>query len=1287
MDNNIKQSINAQILAWDWYDDEIETDDNINKNLIVRAYGRNGNDESVCINILNYLPTFYILYDPDWKKPGGRIKYGMERIIEHMTEKFKIYKDSIYSYQIVKRSDFYGFTNGEQKYFIEIKFKNMSAFTHYKYKYFQYQQNIYDLSRRRIIFKTYEANIHPMIRLIHDTNVNSVGWIQLDKYKKIKGRDKISHCQLEYNCNWKDIIPLNDKPEMAKFRIMGYDIETYCSIPDDFPIATRDGDSIIQIGMTMNYLNNNFCYHKHILTLNNTAQFSDDVTVECFDTERNLLLRFRDLIITLDPDIITGWNIFGYDWKYINARCNKLNIEHKFNKISKIKSHNCKWIENSSLSSKALGDNTLYYYETPGRINIDLMKIVQRDYKLASYSLDNVTAHFIRKNVSNINLDLDSNNIIITSENINGIREGQFIRLEYNDGIGDYKFMDGKKFEIIELTKNTIKVSINENINKNVLINDIGELQNQFNNKSIKIYWCQSKDDMKVFELFKLQKGDEYDRAIIAKYCIQDCELCNKLMEILQVMINNIGMAIVCNVPVQDIFGRGQGHKIQSLVSKFCKRENYIIPDHKRKNNNNNNNNNNNKVELSAIERQTEAIVNNINTKRKHDIMADDDGDDEGYEGAIVFDPKSGVYQTPVPVWDFSSLYPSSMILRNLSHEMFINPDDYNKYRNLEDYIIHTIEYHNKDGTKKICKFAEHKYGIKGLIPRILIELLNARKKYRAEGEKATDKFIKSIYDGRQLAYKLTANSLYGQTGAKTSPIYKKEIAASTTATGREMLQFSKYFVENIFAKILELISEGKKKEYNEYMNNIYKYYPHKIITNDIELTVHSCKDIDIPEDRFKYNYIGFETVNKNDICEKYFNNDEQNFNKYISVIENCDGDDRVWKKIIKQDLYKNNMEFRTFIDNIGYRTKRGMISRFYRTMRELFRGYSTEPNVIYGDTDSVFFVTNIKNKKTGEILKDKIALEKSIIMGIWGSILITTLLPPPMSMAYEKVLYPFAIVTKKRYVGNLYEKNPNKYYQKSMGIVLKRRDNANIVKIVCGAIINEIINKKDNDGAINITKKLLMDIIKGDFDIDKFVITKTLNRDYTGEIKEDIYENNKLIYKKGTEGKFKWDILKDCKQSHVMLAQRMAERNPGNKPQTNDRIPYIYYEQDIYKKIKYQGERIEHIDYAKQHNLKPDYLHYITNQIMNPCIDFLKLILKKDNEDDFTYAEKRATDIFNEYIIRDTNRRKGIKPIMSYLDGMSNENIKKNNINNKINLNKLFDNIDTNKKQKNKKK
>lgn len=54
----------------------------------------------------------------------------------------------------------------------------------------------------------------------------------------------------------------------------------------------------------------------------------------------------------------------------------------------------------------------------------------------------------------------------------------------------------------------------------------------------------------------------------------------------------------------------------------------------------------------------------------------------------------------------------------------------------------------------------------KGILPIILEELISARKRAKAELKEAKDPFVKAVLDGRQLALKISANSVYGFTGA-----------------------------------------------------------------------------------------------------------------------------------------------------------------------------------------------------------------------------------------------------------------------------------------------------------------------------------------------------------------------------------------------------------------------------------------------------------------------------------------------------------------------------------------
>lgn len=694
-------------------------------------------------------------------------------------------------------------------------------------------------------------------------------------------------------------------------------------------------------------------------------------------------------------------------------------------------------------------------------------------------------------------------------------------------------------------------------------------------------------------------------------------------MEKLQVLTNNIGMANVCHVPLSFIFLRGQGIKIYSLVAKKCKEENFLIKDlfknktrdqlkeeeeSRRKRFDKNYvkptkiiltkeelarlKEEKKRIESEArrlkknFEKNTKAIED-IRTKirilqkksdkypdrnekiafykhslevyenlfaeekRKYTTFKDEiekNAAEDGYEGATVFTPKIGKYDRPITVLDYASLYPSSMIQKNLCiSSLVIDP----QYDNLPDYNYTNVTYYHNDGKgSTTCRFAKPKDGTPGILPQILIELLNKRKEMRNKSEemaKAGNKFMFKVLDGLQLAYKVTANSLYGQTGSPVSAIYKKEIAASTTATGREQLTGAKRFVENIFGGLANFATSNNFKEYKKLCDYTFD-------TNLCEGELIFCN----------------------------YNLNTSKFNDYM-----------------KPPRYTNRDEF---------------IKWSFDEFNKILEDNVISPDIIYGDTDSVFIDYRMKNTVSGEYLQNKDGLKRAIKLGVLCSTLINLIQPDPQNLQYEKTLWPFIILSKKRYIGNLYEKNPDSFSQKSMGIVLKRRDNAPIVKIIVGGIVDQLINEQNLEGAKIFANKELSNILSGKYGLDKFIITKTL---------KGTYANRDSV-------------------AHAVLADRMTERDPGNKPQTNDRIPFAYIIPKNKTKNSKQGDFIEHKDFILENNLPIDYLFYITNQIMKPAVQFLSTVMDKPET------------IFFRHILIETNRRKKIRALGHYFGNKS---------------------------------
>ena len=143
------------------------------------------------------------------------------------------------------------------------------------------------------------------------------------------------------------------------------------------------------------------------------------------------------------------------------------------------------------------------------------------------------------------------------------------------------------------------------------------------------------------------------------------------------------------------------------------------------------------------------------------------------YEGAIVIDPERGYYTHPIATLDFASLYPSIMMAHNLCYTTLVPNHDAKKYN--KDEIEQTP---NGDWFIKSTKK-------KGILPIILEELIGARKKAKLELKTATDPFVRGVLDGRQLALKISANSVYGFTGAQIGQLPCLPISSSVTAYGR----------------------------------------------------------------------------------------------------------------------------------------------------------------------------------------------------------------------------------------------------------------------------------------------------------------------------------------------------------------------------------------------------------------------------------------------------------------------------------------------------------------------
>jgi len=255
----------------------------------------------------------------------------------------------------------------------------------------------------------------------------------------------------------------------------------------------------------------------------------------------------------------------------------------------------------------------------------------------------------------------------------------------------------------------------------------------------------EQKEDVHYSIISDLQAGTAQTRRRLAIYCLKDALLPQRLMDRLMALTNYMEMARVTGIPLDWLVTRGHMIKVVSLLHRKAFGVNLLIPDLPRS-------------------RGT--------------------SDGPQFEGATVIEPQKGFYKDPIATLDFASLYPSIIMAHNLCYSTLIRKEHVPKMRP-EDYITTPTGDHFARVSVK-----------KGVLSSILEELLSARKQAKRDLGAETDPFRKGVLNGRQLALKISANAVYGFTGATVGKLPCMEISASTTSFGRDMIHFTKKSVE-----------------------------------------------------------------------------------------------------------------------------------------------------------------------------------------------------------------------------------------------------------------------------------------------------------------------------------------------------------------------------------------------------------------------------------------------------------------------------------------------------------
>ncbi|XP_024377945.1 DNA polymerase delta catalytic subunit isoform X3 [Physcomitrium patens] len=757
-------------------------------------------------------------------------------------------------------------------------------------------------------FLTYESNVLFALRFMIDCDIAGGNWVELPVGAYQKSSRQLSYCQLELDIHYSKIVSypaVGQYSKMAPFRILSFDIEC-AGRKGHFP--EPEHDPVIQIANLVTVQGEQRPMVKNVMTLKSCAPIVG-ADVMSFDTEKEVLLAWKEFVKEVDPDIIIGYNICKFDLPYLIERAEKLDVV-EFPILGRIRNSRVR-MKDASFSSRQYGIRESKELTIEGRVQFDLLQAMQRDYKLSSYSLNSVSAHFL------------------------------------------------------------------------------GE----------------QKEDVHHSIISDLQNGNSETRRRLAVYCLKDAYLPQRLLDKLMYIYNYVEMARVTGVPISFLLARGQSIKVLSQLLRKAKQRNFVLPNVK-----------------------SQGVVSG-----------------ESFEGATVLDAKAGYYDKPIATLDFASLYPSIMMAYNLCYCTLVRAEDQHYLRLEPEQVTKT-----PSGDMFVKPSLE-----KGILPEILEELLAARKRAKADLKLATDPLEKAVLDGRQLALKISANSVYGFTGATIGQLPCLEISSSVTSFGRQMIDHTKKLVQERFT-----------------------------------------------------------TANS----------------------------------------------------------------------------YSHDAEVIYGDTDSVMVQFGTSD------------VHEAMELGREAAQQISDTFTQPIKLEFEKVYWPYLLISKKRYAGLLWTK-PEKYDKMdTKGIETVRRDNCLLVKNLVTECLHKILIDRDIPGAIQYVKNTISDLLMNRMDLSLLVITKVR---ITGLTKAgDAYEN---------------------KAAHVELAERMRKRDAATAPNVGDRVPYV-----IIKAAKGAKayEKSEDPIYVLENNIPIDPQYYLENQLSKPLLRLFDPILKNASKELLHGSHTRSVSI-----------------------------------------------------------
>ena len=715
-----------------WHTDSLDDEETV-----IRIYGMTEDGENVCVKVNDFTPYAYLelpdIPGVNWERHAKNLGRAVDEICGNLCpcvkKKLVRRKRLYYAYTTMDTQASTGPDNVQRKefYYLFCSFTSETFRKNFGWK-FGRPITVPGI-RDKVHLRVHETNASAQLQLCTLRELLTAGWMEFPTNRRIAPERQETICDQEYSVSWKQLNPHTNE-HTPGLLVMSWDIEVYSSIPSAMPKASRPADIVFQMSCVLWRMGTPVGeYHKYILTLGEPCADlleQENITVLTYPTEADLLLGYAEFVRTHKPNIVIGYNIFGFDVEYMLERAKFRYIDadfrrHGFHKMPAAE-------KEISWSSSAYQNQKFVFVNTEGILYIDLLPVIKRDYKLSRYSLNFVSEHFLGAQKDPLSPQ------------------------------GIFKCWD---------------------------------------------MWVE-----------RHPKGAEA-LSVVSKYCVQDSVLVLQLFQKLQVWVGLQEMANVTRVPVLDLYTRGQGIKTFSQMYHKC-------------------------THLGIVTEKDGYVASAT----------------EKFQGAYVFPPMAGIHEYVVPFDFKSLYPSGIIAMNICSSTFIDDTKAWGRaipdsMCNVIDWESHEYCGCPKDtrvgesrptSARVWCNHFRYRFLkqtiLKGILPDTVEKLLDARARVRKvdialrkrkiavikavlkgqdldddqldfyEANFSEEFFDQSdellhreidtlekeieVLDKRQLALKVSANSMYGGMGASKGYLSFLPGAMSTTAYGRQSIELAK---------------------------------------------------------------------------------------------------------------------------------------------------------------------------------------------------------------------------------------------------------------------------------------------------------------------------------------------------------------------------------------------------------------------------------------------------------------------------------------------------------------